>query len=217
MDRWFDGVYLIGQFNWFRTGVWLLTHGGEAALLELPPASITGIGFGPNPVDRAAIAVSELGVVVKFILCTHTHMDHFNKKTYRRMRDRFAGATAVLQSGFRDYIGEESGVRYFEDAEALYIGGEPVHLIHAPKHSQTDTMVIFRGAACTGDWELGTVRTVNERVPVETRLRSCDRMMGFAREGYHIHRTFSVHANDRRENVDFPALMAETREDHKLW
>ncbi len=79
-------------------------------------------------------------------------------------------------------------------------------------------MVIFRGAAYTGDWELGTVRTVNERVPVETRLRSCDRVIDFVREaGYRVHRVYSVHANDRREGVDFPALIAGTREDRKLW
>jgi hypothetical protein len=82
----------------------------------------------------------------------------------------------------------------------------------------TDTMVLFRGAACTGDWELNTVRTVNERVPVETRLRSCARMIEFVHHtGYHVHRVYSVHANDRREGVDFPALIADTRTDRKLW
>ncbi len=33
---------------------------------------------------------------------------------------------------------------------------------------------------------------------------------------YGIHRTFSVHANDKREGVDFPRLMASTREDRAL-
>jgi hydroxyacylglutathione hydrolase len=35
-------------------------------------------------------------------------------------------------------------------------------------------------------------------------------------QNYHVHRIFSVHANDRREGVDFPGLMAGTAEDHPL-
>ena len=73
-------------------------------------------------------------------------------------------------------------------------------------------------SACTGDWELNTIRTVNESVPVETRLNSCNRVIEFVRLiNYHVHRVYSVHANDRREGVDFPALIADTREDRKLW
>lgn len=218
MDRWFDGVYLVGRYTWLQTGVWLLAHRGEAALLELPPASLGGANLGPDPAADAADAARELGVDVRFILCTHAHHDHFSPHTFGAMRDRFPRAEPVLQRGFRDRLGDAPNVRYFDDGATLSVGGEPLHLVHAPKHSHTDTMVIFRGAACTGDWELNTVRTVNERVPVETRLRSCARMIDFAEHtGYRVHRVYSAHANDRREPVDFPALMADTRADRKLW
>lgn len=218
MDRWFDGVYLVGRYNYLETGVWLLAHNGEAAVLELPPTSLIGIGFGADPAADAANAARELGVSVKYLLCTHTHHDHFSTKTFRQMRERFPGAEPVFQSGFRKVTDDVPAVRYFDEHELLFIGGEPLHLLHAPKHSATDTFVIFRGAACTGDWELGTLRTVNERVPVEMRLRSCDRVIDFVRNsGYHMHRVYSVHANDRREGVDFGALIASTREDRKLW
>jgi glyoxylase-like metal-dependent hydrolase (beta-lactamase superfamily II) len=217
MNRWFDGVYLVGQYNWLQTGVWLLAHNGEAAVLEMPPTSLVGGGSGADPAGDAANCARELGVTVKYLLCTHTHHDHFSAPVFHQMRERFPRAEPVLHSDFRRVAGEW-GVRYFDDRLALSIGGEPLHLIHAPKHSQTDTIVIFRGTACTGDWELGTVRTVNERVPVETRVRSCDRVIAFVREsGYWVHRVYSVHANDRREGVDFPALIADTREDRKLW
>lgn len=218
MEQWFDGVHLVGRYTWVQTGMWLLVHGGEAALLELPPASFGANDRGPDPAADAARAARELGVQVKFILCTHAHYDHFSENTFGAVRAHFPQAEPVLQRGFGERLGDTPNVRYFDDGARLHLGGEPLHLVHAPKHSHTDTMVIFRGAACTGDWELNTVRTVNERVPVATRLASCERMVAFARHtGYHVHRVYSAHANDRREPVDFPALMADTREDRKLW
>jgi hypothetical protein len=218
MERWFDGVYLVGQYNYLQTGVWLLAHNGEAAVLELPPTGLLGFGCGANPAADAAGAAHELGASVKYLLCTHAHHDHFSSTTFRHMRERFPRAQPVLQSGFRKVADDDPDTLYFNDHCALSIGGEPLHLLHAPKHSHTDTMVIFRGAVCTGDWELGTVRTVNERVPVQTRLGSCTGVIDFLRQAnYHVHRVYSVHANDRRENTDFPALIAATREDRKLW
>lgn len=218
MDRWFDGVYLVGRYNALQTGVWLLAHGGHAAVLELPPTGIVGLGSEANPARDVAALADELGVAVKYILCTHAHHDHFGAITFRQMREQFPRAETVLQSGFHKLADDEPSAAYFDDHYSLFIGGEPLYLLHAPKHSLTDTMVIFRGAVCTGDWELNTIRTVNESVPVETRLRSCDRVIEFVRlMNYHIHRVYSVHANDRREGVDFPALIADTRHDRKLW
>jgi hypothetical protein len=94
--------------------------------------------------------------------------------------------------------------------------------VHAPKHSATDTTAIFRGAACTGDWELGTIHSVHDwtriwAVPESTKLESIERMEQFpAQHNYVIHRCFSVHANDRRTGIDFPRLMASTRERRPL-
>ncbi|MBY0461526.1 MAG: hypothetical protein K2V38_29775 [Gemmataceae bacterium] len=217
MDRWFDGVYLAGRYNWLQTGVWLLAHNGEAAVLELPPTSLVGVSAGPNPAADAREAARALGAEVKYLLCTHAHHDHFSTRTLDAMRRAFPRARVTLQSGFRQVV-DGPEVTYFDSQLALALGGEPLHLIHAPKHSWTDTVVVFRGSACTGDWELNTIRTVNERVPVETRLASCARLAEFAwRANYHIHRVYSVHANDRREGVDWFALLDETRRDRKLW
>src|SRR5947209_19876870 len=56
---WFDGIYLFGQFNWFRTGCWLLVHHGAGAILEMPPS-----GFRQQRPEAAARqAVAELSVV----------------------------------------------------------------------------------------------------------------------------------------------------------
>lgn len=219
MEEWFEGVYLLGRVAWVETGCWLLVNGGEAAVLELPPS----VGGGPDPVRLAVKGAADLGVEVRYLLCTHSHLDHFSRPTLRRMRAAFPAAEPVLQTGFAGVVGDAVGVRFFNTDVTLDLAGEPLHLIHAPKHSTTDTMVVFRGAACTGDWELGTVRTVHDwnpiwRVPVETRVRSCERLMAFpAWANYDIHRVYSVHGTDRRENVDFPALMAATRADRELW
>ena len=219
MDRWFDGVYLLGRVAWVETGCWLLVNGGDAAVLELPP-SVWG---GPDPVQLAVRGAAAHNVRVRYLLCSHAHLDHFSRPTLRRMRGAFPAAAPVLQNGFRSVVGDPTGISFFQECHTLDLGGEPLHLVHAPKHSSTDTMVVFRGAVCTGDWELGTLRTVLDwnpvaRVPLETRMRSCERMMSFPkRANYAVHRVFSVHGTDRRENVDFAALMAATREDRKLW
>lgn len=214
-ELWFDGVFLVGRFNPFRTGCWLLVHNGEAAVLEMPPS---GPGE-PTPAEAVRAALSHCpGVKVTHLLCTHAHADHFATSTFHALRTAFPDAEPCLHVGFRRKAGAEYGVRYFTGELRLAIGGEPLFLVHAPKHSDTDTMVIFRGSVCTGDWELGMLRSVYDwagwGVPTEKKLESIARMEWWPGEhNYVIHRVYSVHANDRREGVDFPALMASTRYD----
>jgi hydroxyacylglutathione hydrolase len=219
LQQWFHGIYLVGQFNWFQTGCWLLVHQGEGAILEMPPPSLKG----PSPTTLAQECASKLSVAsVKYLLCTHSHLDHFSRRTYRHMRAAFPRAEPCLQRGFRRRLGDEEGIRYFDEVLKLDLAGEPLFLVHAPKHSRTDTMVIFRGVACTGDWELGTIRSVHDwtriwAVPKARKLEAIARMERFPKEhNYAIHRIFSVHANDKREGVDFSKLMASTREDRPL-
>jgi hydroxyacylglutathione hydrolase len=159
---------------------------------------------------------------VKYLLCTHSHLDHFSTRTWSKLREAFPRAETCLQLGFQSSLASAEPVRFFDDMLNLDLAGEPLFLVHAPKHSQSDTMVIFRGAACTGDWELGTIRSVHDwtrfcAVPRARKLEAIARMERFpAENNYHIHRVFSVHANDKREGIDFPLLMASTREDRPL-
>ena len=220
MDRWFEGVYLLGRVAWVETGCWLLVNGDEAAVLELPP-SVWG---GPDPVrlaDPGRRRPRGGGPLPALLARPPGPLQPAHPAADARPRSR--GPSPCSRPASAAVVGDPTGMRFFHDCQALALGDEPLHLVHAPKHSSTDTMVVFRGAACTGDWELGTVRTVHDwnpiaRVPVETRVRSCERMMAFPRRAnYAVHRVFSVHGTDRRENVDFPALMAATREDRQLW
>lgn len=211
---WFDGVYLVGRFGPLRTGCWLLVHGHEAAVLEMPPPR----SGEPSPARAVAAALAGSPVRVTHLLCTHDHADHFATPTYHAFRRTFPDAVPHLHVGFRRRLGHTYGARYFDREARLAVGGEPLHLIHAPKHSGTDTLVVFRGTACTGDWELGMLKSVHDwagwGVPTDRKLESIARMERWpAEHGYHIHSVYSVHANDRRERVDFPALMAATRYD----
>ena len=217
MEQWFEGVHLLGRFGASETGCWLLHFGGEAAILEMPP---TGRGQR-SPADTAAAAAKSLGLSVKFVLCTHAHSDHFSTATLDGFRRTFPKATIHLYEGFQKYIDEAHGIQWFQDSRELKLAGEPLVLIHAPKHSGTDTMVIFRGAICTGDWELNTVRSVHDGrsgITTERKLASIQRLLKFTVDrDYRIHQVYSVHANDRRADVNFADLMADTRVDRQLW
>src|SRR5262245_42809107 len=215
LQQWFDGVHLVGQFGPHRTGCWLLTNQYEAAVLEMPPASP---GEQP-PAAAAAEAAGQLGVAVSHLLCTHTHPDDFCRPTFLQMRQNFPDAGVSLQAGSRPQVGEQPGVQYFDEELRLEVAGEVLFLVHAPKHSTTDTIVIFRGSACVGDWELGRLRSAHDgtgswAVPKPTKLQSIERLERFlADKNYNVHRVYSVHANDRRESVDFAELLAQTRAD----
>ena len=88
MDRWSDGVYLIGQYNFLKVGCWLLTNGKEGALLEMPPSGDRRISLAKD----GKKAAEELGVEIQYLLCTHTHGDHFSRRTLVEMRKTFPKA-----------------------------------------------------------------------------------------------------------------------------
>src|SRR5262249_21386941 len=93
------------------------------------------------------------------------------------------------------------------DDQLLRVGGEPVWLVKAPKHSSADVVTIFRGVAMTGDIELGMLASVNDEVPEATRRRSMQRLREFEdRTDYHVHSIVSAHLNDVRVSVKWPDL-----------
>ncbi len=211
---------MLGRYEWFGTGCWLLEHNGEAAVVEMPP-------FNPihqeSPANKAFHVARKAKYRVKYLLCTHAHMDHFSWQTAHQMQEAFPEAEIHVQRGFEPYMRGLSRVHFFDHDSLLTLGNEPLHLLHAPKHSWTDTMIIFRGVVISGDWELNTLKSAHDdkpryRVPDHVKLASIEKMQRFqAEKNYRIHKVFSVHANDRRENVDFHHLMEETKIDRTLW
>jgi hypothetical protein len=218
MERWSEGIYLLGLYGDQRTGCWMLINGPSAAIIEMPP-------YNPgqySPTIAAQIACEQRNILVEHLLCTHAHEDHIAFETLRELHKAFPAAKISLQSGFKTVLPEGLPVEYFDSLLRLDLSGEPVYLVHAPKHSWTDTMVIFKGMILTGDWELNTIRSIHDEgkqsVPARAKLKSIETLSRFPTENnYIIHGTFSSHATECRNNVDFGELMEDTKVDRRFW
>lgn len=179
----FDGWHLIGAFPDNEpddVGSWLLVHGGEALLLEVPPGLT---------VEDVRPALGRERATLRFVTASHDHGDHLDPEVWDALAAAFPDVQFIHPAGVRgDHL--------------LHVGGEPVYLVKAPKHSSTDVVTVFRGVAMTGDIELGMLATVNDEVPWPTRVRSMNWLRGFPhRTGYHVHSIVSAHLNDVRTSV----------------
>lgn len=219
MEQWSEGVFLLGRYGDLMTGCWLLTNGTSAAIVELPPHTSDQW----PPAVAAKLAAKQLGVDVEYILCTHAHDDHLSPATLREFHRAFPNAVLHVHDSFEPFVPGIVSTRYFQGIVKLGLDGEALFLVYAPKHSWTDTFIVFRGVAFSGDWELNTIRSVDDdhaerSVPLETRLQSIDLLRRFPDDqGYVVHRTISAHANERRDDVDFAALMEDTKQDRQYW
>ena len=188
------GWVLLGQYpvdDPDGVGSWILHHDGEAALLEIPPDE--------SLIARAAEVVASLDLKVRFIFASHDHEDHLDRLILRELRSQpaFAAARWITPKP------SETGVT------GLMLGGEPLWLVHAPKHSLTDTVTVFRGFAMAGDIELGTLDSVNTEVGTQMRLQSLSFLAAFERQhNYRIRGLVSAHLNDFRENISWEQVVA---------
>ncbi len=210
-----DGLLLLGRYGDFRCGSFVLAHGGHAALVETPPWR-----RARNPVNAARrfLRSRRHRHTLDRILLTHVHDDH--ARALGAFVAAFPGATVTLHRSqvedaafhwlVRPGLPRGATADLWDGAECrLDMGGEPLHLIHAPKHSLHDVMIVFRGVLISGDWWLGPGDPNPARVPLQVRRRSVERMMAFG-ERYRIHTVISAHANDIRRDVHFGRLMAST-------
>ncbi len=184
-----DGWHLIGAFPDQipdDVGSWLLHAGGEAMLLELPPGLT---------VEAVREGLASVGAELRFIAASHIHEDHLDPRVWNALVDAFSGE-----------------VEFWDPAQVrgdlcVELGGEPLWLLKAPKHSVADVVTVFRGVAMTGDIELGTLDSVNREVSRKRKALSMEWLGGFERRtGYRVHTIVSAHLNDVRTGVDWPAL-----------
>ena len=191
----FDGWRLLGTYPDGAAndvGSWLLHHGGEAMLLEVPPGL---------PVRRVRDELAVLGCALRYVTVSHGHGDHYDRTAWSQLRRAYPAAEFVEPPVVRTDAAGRS--------ETWSLGGEPVWRLTAPKHSWGDTVTVFRGVAMTGDIELGMIGSVNREVPPAVREASMRYLADFPRRaGYRVHSIVSAHVNDLRTDVDWPGLFA---------
>lgn len=188
----FPGWYLLGQYE-SGVGSWLLYHGGEALLLEVPEST-----RNRRLVMDAALYQRILCLELKYITASHSHEDHLCEETWKKLQHVFPAACALHPNTRLHYV----------DC-CCYLGGERLHILPAPKHSMTDAVIVFRGVAMTGDIETGMLASVNNEVPEYYRRRSMDWLRGFQQRcNYYVHTTVSAHLNSLKTNVDWEQLFS---------
>ncbi|GAA2184156.1 MBL fold metallo-hydrolase [Brooklawnia cerclae] len=90
------------------------------------------------------------GVVLRYILVTHSHLDHIN--LVRRFSERFPAASVVLSREEHDQSGfGEPGDRYVRDGERLPLGRGHIGCMVTPGHTRGSTCYLWEDNLFTGD------------------------------------------------------------------
>ncbi len=223
------GIQLASMFG--GTGIWFLRFGVECAIVEMPGTAKRE--HASRPWNLIGEYIEREHLQLKFSCATHDHWDHFS--IYPQFHDRFPDAPIIVHQSFfpgealtQFFTPENIAKRSLGKASLMRGGtpiycfqgksfetnlfGEPLYLIHAPKHCPTDMMVIFRGSMITGDWWIGPGDPNPNNVPFQTIHTSIDFLENFCRQkNYLIHNLFSVHANEFRRDINFEELMESTR------
>ena len=216
------GIWKTKPFGPYKNSMWLFQHGGEAAVIEMPPYRKSQ----RKPWNVLKKFLKEQGWNLKYALISHAHFDHC--QTLPQFREAFPHTTFV---GHRSQVESRVVARlaysirrrphevfdevYDGDIRLLTLGGEALILIHCPKHSESDQFVIFRGTAMTGDWFLGDLKDCNALVHPYEKIRSVERVESWlSRLGYGVSRAFSGHGDCLYKNVDFAELLAKSKIDH---
>ena len=96
MEKWSDGVYLVGRYNYLEAGCWMFLHEKEAAILEMPP-------YGEGQISPAISCFQyceENSIQVKYLICSHCHFDHISSKTLTEFIHAFPKAKVIFQENF---------------------------------------------------------------------------------------------------------------------
>jgi len=213
------GFTILKRFGRFKTACWVLHHGGEAAIVEMPPHEST-----ERPPETAALNFCKRHrLQPRYCLLTHAHYDHsaaFGRFRQAFPRARFVGHRALVEDPMMGRVLGGDPRRAFD--EVLdgttwrgSLGGEPLYVLYAPKHSWSDHLVIFRGAMITGDWYLRDLQDCNNLVAPAEKIRSIERVQAQVRDlGYHVHMLFAAHGNHLFYDVDFQQVMEESKVRH---
>lgn len=214
------GFSYVKRFGRLRTAAWVLHHGGEAALVEMPPHEARE----PRPEEAVRNYLRRHRLKARYALLTHAHWDHSRALgAYRQAfpETRFVAHRAL--AGDPDLRAAMPGRDPRQAFDEVFdgplwrgeLGGEPLFVLYAPKHSWSDHLVMFRGAMITGDWYLRDLKDCNQLVPPAEKIRSIERVQGLVRSlDYRVHMLFSGHGNHLFFDVDFQQVMEESKVAH---
>ncbi|MCA9792441.1 MAG: MBL fold metallo-hydrolase [Candidatus Eremiobacteraeota bacterium] len=229
MEEILEGIVMLGPFGPYHNACWILHRGSEAAVIEMPPYR--------KDEQAPWLAVEKFlkarRLRLRFAFLSHAHIDHCQTLLQFRQhfpRARFVAHQSVLEAPLVARLAEAARDRLprglfgrpklFHETfrSSLWsgtLGGEPVHLLHAPKHSDSDHLILFRGAMMTGDWFLGDLKDCNALVPPARKKRSISRVTKIVeRLGYHVHTMYSAHGDCIYRQVDFHEMMRRSKIDH---
>ncbi|OQA17116.1 MAG: hypothetical protein BWY64_02245 [bacterium ADurb.Bin363] len=232
MNKCAEGIYIVGRYGNPLCATWLFENNGECAIVEMPPF----FKRKGRPIEIIKETIHKKGLKgPKYILSSHAHIDH----TYSifHYKKAFPGAKLIGHSSFlNDYFIKSFFYMYWTKNKRIYgqdiankmglfdevfttdlyqliLGKEPLYLIYAPKHSYEDIMIVFKGAMITGDWAIGPYPDCNDIVSSHDKIQSIDKLIYILREkNYKVHMLFSAHGDNLIYNVDFEAVMKETRD-----
>ncbi|MBN2152234.1 MAG: MBL fold metallo-hydrolase [Candidatus Lokiarchaeota archaeon] len=197
---------------------WILHQGRSCFVVEMPPKAVDGYTI---PAELVLRCIEERGLTPVGLVFSHAHWDHIDGvATYWDALTDFPEMKLICHESAIEIAPKLKtffDTVFSDDAYETNIEGEPLYLIHAPKHSASDLMIVFRGTMLTGDWWLGWGDPNPGKVPPATSIKSVDRILGFLRNHrYVVTRLFSVHANDFRYDVNAEAILLETRRYHEM-
>lgn len=238
------GVILVGKFGWLETGVWLFRNNEECMILEMPDFD-TEESTTPSPWMLIQEYIQKENLRIKFMTCTHAHLDHIDsfkqfhvafpnapivwhekffkwgsylgfkpfKKAYP---ENFMQKEFNFENNPPSIVCQKVPIYLWQgDCLETSLGGEPLFILHVPKHSNSDTMIIFRGTMITGDWWWGPGDPNNNKVSFDAINQSIDRLKLFTmQKNYIINNMFSVHANEFHRELTpetFISLLESTR------
>ncbi|NHI92600.1 MAG: hypothetical protein EAX96_08860 [Candidatus Lokiarchaeota archaeon] len=211
------GIILILTENQI-CGTWLLLNGSSCMIVEVPPRSNKLNALVPAELISQYLykhKIKPIGITV-----SHHHWDHLDGiNSYREKLTPYLPFDWICHESL---IKRVPSVRKFfttifkEPVFKMNIEGEPAYLIYAPKHSETDILIIFRGAMITGDWWLGSGDPNPNNISPLVSITSINRVLEFlTMNSYHIHSLFSVHGNDFRYQQNVEELLKQTRKYHE--
>jgi hydroxyacylglutathione hydrolase len=224
------GFTILKRYGPYKNACWVLQHGKEAAVVEMPLFSASE----KPPYERLASYLRRRKLHLKYALVTHGHVDHC--KSLPQFRAHFPQARFVAHRSLledRSFLNmmarnpalplrawNEGSFRLFDEVYdgplwTGHLNGEALHLIYAPKHSYTDQLVLFRGGMITGDWYLGDLRDCNAIVRPEHKVLAIDSALSTVRYLNHkVHMLFSGHGDCLFYRVDFADMMERSKVYH---